>query len=449
MNRWSQSRRTLLKSMGAGSALLPLVGSGSARAQAKPPVRLIIVIQTNGVPGGSFDKVASTTNFASSTVPEVLTPLKDFYQDLIVLPHLSNPQYEGAGHGAFGTTFSPGPNTRQPEYWVPAAATLDQICAAAVAKTAPSLPMASLPLQVFPDTSESRLGAFRCFFKGSNQPITPLSSPYKVAEQLFAGKMMGPDPALEKLAAERRSMLDFVKGDLQRFSTNLGKDDQMSVSSHLQSIREIEMQLAGGGGGAVGAGCTTPNLGTPVDLKAAASLPTLMKLNFDMAALALSCDSTRVVTVTTATAFGDNQTFPWLGIQGAGQEFPVRHWHDIAHRETNGSTNDKLNVDKWFMTQFAYLLKQLKNTPEGNGNMLDNTIVLWGNHMQDGGHDAGRLPWILAGKGGGYFKTNQLLKPAQQISKVQVMCEIANAMGANVPFLGDASYGGPLPLLRA
>jgi hypothetical protein len=381
-------------------------------------------------------------------VPEVLTPLKAFYEDLIVLPHLSNPAYEGAGHGAFGTTFSPGPNTREPEYWVPAAATLDQICATAVAKTTPGLAMSSLPLQAFADTSESRLGAFRCFFKGTNQPVTPLANPYKVAEQLFAGKMIGPDPALEKLAAQRRSMLDFVASDLQRFSTNLGKDDRMSVASHLQSIREIETQLSSGGS-VVGAGCSSPSLGTPVDLKSAASFPTLMKLNFDMAAMALKCDSTRVVTVTLATAFGDNQTFPWLGIGGAGQEFPVRHWHDIAHNETNGGTNDKLNVDKWLMTQFAYLLQQLKSTPEGDGNMLDNTIVLWGNHMQNGGHDASRLPWILAGKGGGYFKTNQLLKPPQQISKVQVMCEVANAMGANVPFLGDASYGGPLPLLRA
>lgn len=446
MNRYEVSRRELIKRLGVGSAMLPLLSATRPlRAAENFPKRLIVVIQTNGLPNGTWNGVTQTTNLAGTNTPDLLSPLKDFRNDLIVLPELSNPAYEGAGHGAYGTTFSPGPNTSAPEYWTPATKTLDQICADAVAKTT-SLPMASLPLQVQPDSSENRLGAYRCFFRGNNQAITPETSPYKVAERLFAGRMMG-DPALDKLRAERRSMLDFLKSDLQRFATNLGKEDKQSIQAHMESVFDIEKQLATP---TPAAACTPLNQGQPIDLRANDSYPALLKLDLDLAAAALRCDATRVVTVVLGNAFGGNVTFSWLGIQGQGLEYPTRSWHDVAHRELRNGVNDKLTVDKWYMSQFAYLLNLLKQTPEGSGTMLDNSIVLWANHMETGGgHNARKLPWIIAGKGGGYLKTNQLLRPAQQISKVQVMTEIANAMGANVPFLGDQSYGGALPALRA
>ncbi len=82
--------------------------------------------------------------------------------------------------------------------------------------------------------------------------------------------------------------------------------------------------------------------------------------------------------------------------------------------------------------------------------MID-SVVLWANHMETGAnHNAQRIPWLLAGRAGGYFKTGQVIKGAGgQISRVRVMCEIANAMGAGVPYLGKPETGGPLPELRA
>ncbi len=446
MNRWEKARRTLLKQLGLGSALLPLLSATRPlQAAEKAPRRLIVVVQTNGLPIDTWRNVSSTTNLAQAKLPDLLTPLKDFYQDLIILPELTNPAYEGAGHGAYGTLFSPGPNRSAPEYWTPQTATLDQICASAVAKTA-NLTMGSLNLQVQPDASENVLGAYRCFFRGDNQPMTPETSPYKVAERLFAGGSM-PSAALEKVRAERRSMLDFVKGDLQRFAANLGREDRSNIESHLQAVRDIENQLTAP---VPSEACGPLNQGQPLDLKANDNYPALLKLDLELAAAALRCDSTRVVTLTLANAYGSDLTFSWLGIEGTGLEYPTRAWHDVAHREMRGDVNDKLAVDKWYMGQFAHLLKVLKNTPEAGGNMLDNSIVLWANHMENGAnHDAHKLPWIIAGKGGGYLKTNQLLKPAERISKVRVMCEIANAMGANVPFLGSQTYGGPLSEIRA
>ncbi len=450
MNRWSQSRRDLIKKLGLGAAVLPMLhATRPLRAATAFPRRLIVVIQTNGLPINIWRNVSTTNNLSGATLPEPFTPLDPWKSDLIMLPELSNPGYQGAGHGAYGTTFSGGPNNPAPEYWTPGQATIDQVCGEAAAKAA-NLPMKTLPLQVISDQGESRLGAYRCFYSGNNQAVTPEGSPYKVADRLFAGKTPGTDPALDKLRAERKSMLDFVKGDLDRFSKTLGMEDRQSIENHLTSVREIEKQLSTPPGGGAAGTCTSPNLGQPISVTAHASYPTLLGLQLDLAVAALRCDTTRVATVQLGNAFGGGLVFSWLGIQGQGLEYGTRSWHDVAHRELRGTINDKVAVDKWFMTQFAGLLDRLKKSPEGGGSMLDNTTVLWANHMENGAnHNASRLPWILGGKGGGYFKTNQLLKPSPQISKTRVMCELANMMGANIPFFGSADHGGPLPEIRA
>jgi hypothetical protein len=416
-----------------------------ARAASASPRRLIIVIQTNGLPSGMWRSVGTASDLGQTPLPEPLGPLEPYKSLLNVFPELANPAYTGAGHGAYGTTFSGGPNNPSGEYWTPQQATLDQVCADAVAKSS-SVPLATLPLQLLAD-KESRLGAYRCFFRGNNQPITPEPSPYKVADRLFAGRAMG-DPAADKLRAERRSILDYVKADLDRYAKNLGTEDRQSIAAHLQSMRDIERQLAGVT--TPGAACTTPNLGQPLDFNANDNYPTMLGLQLDLAVAALRCDATRVVTLQLANAYGGNLMFTWLGLMGKGLEYPLRTWHDVAHREVNAGTNDKVQLDRWFMTQFAGLLGRLKNAPEGAGSMLDSTMVLWANHMEAGGnHNAMKLPWILAGSGGGYFKTGQLRRGTPQIAKTRVMCEIANAMGANLPFFGAPDYGAPMPELRA
>jgi Protein of unknown function (DUF1552) len=449
MNRWTSSRRDLIKRLGIGAACLPILNATAPlRAATIFPTRLIVVVQTNGLANGIWRDVGASTSLAQLTLPESLKPLEPFKNQLIILPGLSNPEYDGAGHGAYGTTFSGGPNNPDGEYWTPKVATLDQICADAVAKSA-SLTMRTLPMQVNSDQGESRLGAHRCFFRGNNQPITPEINPYKTAERLFAGKMMG-DPALDRLRAERRSMLDFVKGDIDRFAKNLGTDDRRSITAHLDSIREIEKGLSSAG--PIAADCnTSPNLGQPLDPLANDNYPKLLELTLDMAVAALRCDVTRVATVQLGNAFGGNLMFTWLGIRGTGLEYPTRTWHDVAHQEVSNGVNDKVAVDKWFMTHFAALLDRLSKVPEGTGTMLDNTIVLWANHMETGGgHNAMSIPWLIGGKGGGVLKTGQLLRGTgnTQISKTGVMCEIANAMGAGLPFYGAQSHGAPLPAMR-
>lgn len=437
MKDWGQSRRDLLRKLGLGAAGLPIL-SATRPLRAAPlfPRRAILVVQTNGLSPSGWRPQGSGTDLTQRSLPMITSPLEPYRADISFIAEVSNPGYTGAGHGAYGTVLSPGPNAATGEYWTPRVPTLDQVCGDAVARSA-NLPFKTLPLQVQVDrTGERRLGAYRCFFRGEGQPITPEASPYRAADRLFAGKPTG-DPTMDRLRAERRSLLDFVAADLQRFARNLGTEDRRTVEGYLASVREIEKQLAAPGPAA--GGCTAPNLGQPLAFDANENYPKTLNLQFDLAVAALRCDATRVVTIQLAQAHGDGYTFPWLGIAGRGLEIggASRTWHDIAHREVRDGVNEKVKVDHWFMQQYAGLLKRLKETPEGGRTLLDNTVVLWANHMQYGGnHNAQRLPWIMAGRCGGHFKTGQYLA-ADGTPKQRVMIHIANALGANL-----SSYGG-------
>ncbi len=459
MNRWSRSRRDLLRTLGIGAACLPILhATRSLQAAVEFPRRLMIVLQTNGLPINIWDSVPHSPDLSKTTLPAVFGSLKPHKPNLLILPQLDNPAYQGAGHGAYGTIFSGGPNNPAEEYWTPAVATLDQVCADAAERNGANVSARTLALQVQADRSESRLGAIRCFFAGNDLPVTPEASPYNAAARLFFGKE-GDDPAVTRLLAERKSMLDYVGKDLERFGKNLGTEDRLSVEAHLAAIREIEKQLSGGST-LVDCG-NGPALGQPLDLAQNTNYPALLALHLDIAAAALRCDVTRVVTLQLGNAYGGNVVFNWLGIDGPGLEYlgGPRTWHDMAHREVDdgdkgcnicAGRNDKQTIDTWFMTQFAGLIDRFAQVTEGDGTMLDNSALLWANHMENGAnHNAHRIPWMIAGKAGGYLRTNQLLKPEQQIQKTNVMCELANMMGANLPYFGAADYGAPLADLRA
>jgi hypothetical protein len=146
---------------------------------------------------------------------------------------------------------------------------------------------------------------------------------------------------------------------------------------------------------------------------------------------------TRVATLQVSSAWGHAVSFPWLGTGTAG-------WHDIAHQ--NGAP--KKVVDEWLMGQFAALLKRLDDVREGSGSMLDNTVVVWANTMWDGNHGK-YLPWILAGKCGGYFKTGQYLRSAYRVPVNRVLVDLCNAMDVPKTYLGVQELGGALPGLKA
>jgi len=442
MKNWELARRDLLKGLGVGVCCLPTLRA--TRSYAATPGyanRLMIVLLTEGYRPGQVAPPAGP--LANATMPPVTEPLTKHRDDLIILTNLNNPQFRGCprwGHGTYGTIFAQDrgdPNTGNgKEYWEPTSPTMDQVIAASVMKTAPNLVLPSLATAVRVGTNSGGTGSNRCFYTGPGQSITPEVDPFKIFSMLFAGKMGAngmPDPSADRLRGERKSLLDFVGGSLERFSTQLGTEDRSVIQGHLESIRTLERELTTPRPSLGACGMTfTGDPSKPVDPASNANIPTLLNLNFQLMTAALKCDATRVTTMQFGDATGGSVTFPFVNVN--------RNWHSIGHNP--GA--DKIVVDKWVMTQFSGLLDMLKAVPEGAETMLDHMTVLWANHMESGDtHGATKLPWIIAGKGNGFWKTGQSI-PDPGKNNTHVMATICNAMGVDLKTFGD---GAPMPEL--
>src|SRR5262249_860166 len=160
--------------------------------------------------------------------------------------------------------------------------------------------------------------------------------------------------AIKSLVAHKKSLLDYVGKSLDRFKGRLGADDRDVVDGHLQSVRDLEVQLAAPKADLSKCGADP---GQPMDVKLAANYPTLMKLSVDLRVAALRCDLTRVATFAPCDASGTNISFSWVPEVHRG-------WHSIGHSPATGGMEVKRFADKWVIGQFASLIDRLKAIPE-------------------------------------------------------------------------------------
>ena len=326
---WQLARRELLKGLGLGAACLPILQATKSYAQvATAPKRAMFILLTEGYRPGQVAPPAGP--LASATLPAVTAPLEKHKNDLSILTNLGNPQFRGClrwGHGTYGTIFAQDrgdPNTGNgKEYWEPMGPTIDQVIAKGIKAPPGTLP--SLALGVRVGTNSGGTGSNRCFYSGPKQPITPEADPYKLFGMLFSGRPAGsmPDPAGDKLRAERKSLLDYVGGSLEKFRSQLGSEDRVVIEGHLNSIRNIEVELTTP---RMPAGmCMAPSgdAAQPVDIASNNNNPALLNVGFQLMTAALRCDVTRVATLQFGDATGGSVTFPVVNVG--------RNWHSLGH----------------------------------------------------------------------------------------------------------------------
>jgi hypothetical protein len=208
---------------------------------------------------------------------------------------------------------------------------------------------------------------------------------------------------------------------------------------------EIEKTLQGSlAPGVVGAGCAPPGappstFADPTALAANANFPAILDIQNKMAVQALACDLTRVATVQWSRSFSPI-VHSWVGV--------TRDHHTISHLSDPASINDLHNLNRWYGQKFAGLLGQLDAIKEGNGTLLDNTMVVWGNEARTGQHDASTVVFVTAGSLGGKIKTGRFVD-LTGYDWSQFLITIAQAMGAtSVTSIGDLGMkGGDIPLL--
>ncbi|MEZ4301874.1 MAG: DUF1552 domain-containing protein [Polyangiaceae bacterium] len=285
-------------------------------------------------------------------------------------------------------------------------------------------------------------------YKGSDQPNENEISPWVLFDEVFA--MLGADPfGVAKLKDRRKSVLDLVGKQYEALAPKVGADDKKKLEQHLDAVRDLEKQLDNPGA-VLGGSCQLPDMGAgPIDVKDPNNFPIVGKLFMDMAAMALACDITRVVTLQWS-ASTNNRPYPWLQYDdGTGPKPITDDEHVLGHQpDTDVHAWGKLNVIRhWYGEQFAYLLNKLASVPEGDGTMLDNTVVLFASEISRGNtHSHKDMPFLMAGSGGGYFKTGQYLSFDGDRPHNDLLVAIANAMGHPIDTFGEEPYVmGALP----
>ena len=152
---------------------------------------------------------------------------------------------------------------------------------------------------------------------------------------------------------------------------------------------------------------------------------------YEMMALGFQTDTTRVASFLLAHD-GSGRSFPEIGVSDGH--------HQISHHQGKAENLDRIaSIDRFYIEQFAWFLERLKSTPDGNGNLLDNSMILYGGGIRDGNkHDHGDLPLILAGHGGG-LRQGRVIRAEEGTPMTNLYLSLVDRMGAKAERIGDSN----------
>ncbi len=223
--------------------------------------------------------------------------------------------------------------------------------------------------------------------KGPDQPLPPITNPQVLFDKLFLGFVPPDDPT----KPQRLAALDAVREDVLRLQQKVGANDKQRLEAHLESIVQVQSQID-----AIAPLCEAPMMPTETnqDVDGKEPLEPVNAVMAQLLALAFSCDITRVASIQFTGSVGYT-VFHMLGLN--------KGHHDMTHEAADNAAVDATVIK--MMECFAYLLKQLRDTPEGDGNLLDQSVVLLGSDCTSGlYHNDDNMPCIVAGRGGGALK---------------------------------------------
>lgn len=469
MNPLRFSRRNLLRGGLAATAAVPLLNASRALSgNGAPPTRFVVIHTPNGTRNALFWPTGTEKNFTLNQITKPLEPYKDklvFLKGIKLNDSLQN----GALGGTLGSEHARGTGgmlTARPlnagkdfvsfgnttSGWG-SGQSLDQYLAT---KLAPPTKFKSLQLGVHVRDTEVRA---RISYTASNQPVPPREDPKDVFATLFGtGSGTSPttsgmtDPAVARVWAQRKSVLDSSISETQRLMSLVGADDRVKLDAHLTAMRDVEQRLVGapdaGNGAGPGNACSPPTLAA-ADLGIDDQYLQAGKNQMDLAAAALACDQTRILTLQWSYSESEH-LFQFLKVNNAAVN---GNHHAISHDFASSGTNYLAYnaIQTWYAEQVGYFLGKLDSYQEGERTLLDNTILLWATEIGESTqHDLTLMPYVLAGSAGGAIRTGRYLDFASaRKDNNQLLVSIAHAMGASdLDTFGDASGAkGPLSVL--
>lgn len=290
------------------------------------------------------------------------------------------------------------------------------------------------------DKEARNAGVFEAIsYSGPGKTVPTDADPFNVYKRLFSD-FATDTTAMTKLREQRRSVLDAVGESFRRITPKVSVDDRRKLDAHLTAIRGIELRLDAVS--AAGASCGKPSLPAPFDVSKQASFPQTVKLQMDLMVMAFACDLTRVATLQCGDAVFD-MYYTWLGI--------TETWiHNLTHAsDKDVAAWDKVSaIKRWHEEQFAYLIGKLKEVREGDGTLLDNTLLMNISELGKGNdHTTTNVPIVLAGRAGGALRTGRFLSfdPKAQVLHSNLLLSILHAFDVPAATFGHAPWcTGPL-----
>jgi hypothetical protein len=435
----SLPRRTFLRGVGAAVALPFLDAMSPAfAAPAKSPPRLAFLYVPNGI---DMKNWSVPRDGALGELPRILQPLAAFREDMLQLGNLTHNSgralLDGPGdHARCAGSYLTGIQVRKTTVDIAASISCDQIIAKHLGG---QTRFASLELGMDDarqagdcDSGYSCAYTNNLAWRSETQPLPPILDPRALFERLFGtGVAFSPEDAARE-ARYRRSILDFVMTDTKKLQGELGPTDVRKLDEYLSSIREVERQLerAEQDHVALDPGMEKP-YGVPPDFAEH------FKLMTDMMTIAFQADLTRVITFL-MTREGTNRSYREIGI-------PDGH-HGVTHHKGNVEVIEKVTrINEYHTQQLARWLEKLKSVAEGDGNLLDHSLIVYGSGISDGNrHLHEDLPTLLIGRGDG-SPSHAPLRSGRRVTfrRETPMCNLhltlMDRMGVPVENFGDAS----------
>jgi hypothetical protein len=434
----SVSRRAFLTGLGAAalSPDLPLLYASGQ--EGLYPKRLLLFFTPHGTIKQLWKPTGSERDFQLS---RLLAPLERHKSKIVVL---SGVNMQDVGVGAPHTkgvpliwtgskllddgTFIREDGSGGPTYGWNANASVDQVIAQAIGG---STAYRSLEFGVrcggsFPSN--------RMCYTDARQPLQPATDPWAQLDRLFSMRS-------DAVSQERLEAMKIARAEITKIAPRIASADRVKIDAHLDALDALDRRLQ-----AHAALCTGPMLPAQGNPGAVDQTPEVVDAQIELIAASLACDLTRVASFQYTLGENDNVGYPWLGINDGH--------HNLTHAADSDaqSWEQVAQIREWYAEKFAQLLDRLEQITEGDGTLLDNTMVVWASELGIGNtHSFKSTPFVVAGGAGGQIETGRYLEFDEAIEHNRLLVSMCQAMGlSDVETFGDTDLGsGPLPgLLR-